>query len=446
MKRAITILLTVSMMLCLLSACSPDPEELIAKGDAAFSTNKLDEALDYYKQAGEAGDAKEKEVLMIMVGNILKEKNMYSIGNEEYMRQDKADKLLQEKAKYVFKTEADRYAFLIECIDVYIEGICAEPNITVFHEVEDWVSAVKNKAPKDTPNLDAFVAEQETFLNEQYFALGYKMLTDAQKEGYDDLKDEVYDAMKSWENCTAGPGHECFKAMESFIFEMNYKDAIPVLAKHISDAQIMKAVCDVLKENISFGSVDEVFAFSELYRTSIFDEAFDMSLTEAFSQIGHNSGNDYKFGNSPKYGSIQVTQEELQASCGKNPEGGIIFLHQPSKYDPTLELNMNLLDMLPVAYYPRNLESVEYVVLLSCETVSTGNTFGSSTKELREDTTLTVYDAKTGEVLFEETKLGPTTMIMSYSGSTPPSVYSHGAPYMGDLIQEAVAVIENAAR
>ena len=446
MKRVMAVLLTISMVLCLLTACSPSPEEMIAKGDAAFKTNNLDEALDCYKQAGEAGDAKEKEILMIMVRNILKEEKRYSIGNTEGVKLGEADKLLQEKAKYSFKTEADRYAFLIECVDAYIEGVCSEPTTHALYEAEDWISAVKSKAPKETPNLDAFVTEKEAFLNEQYFTLGYNQLTDARQKGYDKLKDEVYDAKNSWENCTEGPGRECVEAMESFMFGMNYKDAIPVLGKHIPDAQILKAVCDVLKENISFGSVDDVFAYTELYRASISDEGFDMSLTEAFSQIGHNSGNDYKFGNSPKYGSIQVTQEELQASCGKNPEGGIIFLHKPSKYDPTVELNLNLLDLLPTAYYPRSLETVEYVVLLSCETVSTGNTFGSSTKELREDTTLTLYDAKTGQVLFEETKQGPTTMMMSYSGSTPPSVYSHGAPYMGDLIQEAVAVIENATR
>ena len=445
MKKVMSILLVISMALCLLTACSPDPEELIAKGDAAFNTNNLDEALDYYKQAGDAGDAKEKEVLMIMVRNILKETSYSSVSNQKTVKLEKADKRLQEKAKNTFKTEAERYAFLSECVAAYIEGICTEPTSQSLFEAQGWVSALKSKAPKDTPDLEAFLAEQEAFLNEKYFEVGYQLLVDAQQKSYDKLNDEVYNAMFYWQNCTAGPGYECTMAMRSFIDEMNYEDSIPVLSKYIPDAEILKATCDALKADVKFRTVDDVFAFSRLYRAGISAEDSGLSLTEAFSVINHNSA-DYKFGNSPKYGGVAVTSEELQASCGKNPAGGILFLHKPGKHDPAMELSMTLMDLLPASYYPDSLETVEYVVLLSCETVTTGNTFGSGTKELREDTTLTVYDVKTGKVLYEETKLGPTTMMMSYSGSTPPSVYSHGAPHMGDLIKEAVAVIENAVR
>lgn len=442
MKRFIAFLLTTALLLCTMSACSEDPAALIAKGDEAFAQNKLDEALNFYKQAGTEGDAKEKEVLMIQVRKNLAKESSYSFTYEEGDNLKKALEYLEENAKYSFETEEDRYAFLLDCLDQYLDDLRSEDADRYLARAHRWMYAAEYSAPKDSPALETFHQNQEAALNDANFAAGYqKMISNFAVHGYD-IRSALADAQWYWDECTSGPGYECNNAIEKILTGTDYQAGLDVLAENITDAEVMAAIYRGLKAEISFENLDELFAFDALCREMAPEQESGKSLTESYSEIGTTPGKEFNLGNGHMDESVSVSLEELQAACGTKPDGRILFIHRPNGYEDFADLYLPLMNLLPSEYYPDSLESVEYVFWISCETIETGNTFGTTTKELREDTTVTVYDAKTGEILYQATEQGPTTMVMSYYGETPPSVYSHGAPYVGGMIKEALAVIE----
>jgi len=431
MKKKFPLVLIAIILLIALKTCSSElfmsSEKLIAKGDEALANNDLDKALSYYNQAGPEGDEKEKNVLKQKINTILN-KNSYVLSNQENTNVKEALKFLEEEAKYTFEEE-ERYIFLLECIQERIEGILTDADSDAIYDAGNLLEAVESVFPAETPGL-------KEYLNSTYFTLGYSRLLNevSDPSGYSSV---TRDALWYWTRCTEGPGYECSEAINQTIPQQNYEEGFTVLKEYITDNEVLILICNDLRENISYTTVSELFAFEATYYSMFPREEADPSLIGAFSGL-----NDLRLGNNHQTESIILSVAELQAACGLNPGGRVLFLHKPHEYDDNIGLYLPLMDLLPNAYYPDSLESVEYVVFMSCESVMTGATFENGTEEMREDTTVTLYDTKTGEILYQATKEGPTSFIMTYYGDTPPSVYSAGAPYIGSLVLEAITHIE----
>lgn len=432
MKRKTPLLLIAIILLIVLKTCSGElfmsSEKLIAKGDEALANNDLDKALSYYNQAGPEGDEKEKEVLERKVNSILN-KTSNVLSNQENKNVKEALKFLEEEAKYTFEEE-ERHLFLLECVQQRIERILTEADSGAIHDAENLLEAVESVLPAETPGL-------KSYLNEIYFSLGYKRLENEVSDPYE-YSSVIGDALWYWSRCTDGPGYECTQAINQTIPQQNYEEGFAVLTEHITDTDVLVLICNELRENISYTTVSELFAFEAAYYSMFPREEADPSLIESFTGL-----NNLRLGNDHQTESVILSATELQAACGLNPDGRILFLHKPDEYDDSIGLYLPLMDLLPNTYYPDSLESVEYVVFMSCDSVMTGATFENGTEEMREDTTVTLYDTKTGEILYQATKEGPTSFIMTYYGDTPPSVYSAGAPYIESLVLEAIAEIEN---
>ena len=429
MKKTLLIILSCVLVMSLLCGCGPSPEENIAKGDAAMSSGDLTEALDYYKSAGPAGDEKEKQVLERIVLNLMNKKT--TIGsNTNFHVYNLEDVLeyLEEHAKYTFSDEAERNAFLLRCATIYVEESLQEAPIDDTN-IKRFLYAVTNKIPAETPGM-------EDFLNNSYYTLGYQLLMDDVDSNPSHFTG-WFDALYYWQNCTAGPGYECYQAEDVTIPGGNYAEGLSVLAKYITSTKAMAMVCSEMKSRIEFDSLSEMFAYEAAYNAINPREDTGATLTKSF-----DSAYDIMLGDVHPNDSVTVKIAEVEAACGQSPDGRILFLHKPNAYDGTVSVYLPLMDRLPNAYYPESLESVEFVILTVCDTVKTGGIFGNVTEELREDTTLRLYDVKTGEILYEATTEGPTSYMMTYVGE-PPAVYSAGAPNMAPEVRAAVAVIEN---
>ena len=430
MKRTLSLLMAVMMLLCTLTACSPEmfmsSEQLIAKGDEALANNDLDEALSYYNQAGPEGDEKEKQVLTRKVLYYIGKASVISGSNGYVNNLKDAMEYLEDEAKYTF-TEEERYEFLLNCCNLKVENMLADGR--GLSEIGNLLSAVSSKIPPQTPGY-------EDFLNNNYFTIGYNALADSVAEA-SQYGSVIRDATWYWEECTAGPGYECVQAINFLIPQGDFQEGFAVLTEHL-DEKLAFAIANELREYISFETVSQMFAYEAAYYSVFPRTAPTGTLTEAFAQM-----EEAQMGNDHRNESVLIDAADLESSCGLAPDGRILFLHKPNSYEDTLGLYLPMMDLLPNAYYPNNLESVEYVVLMSCETVETGATFGSSTKEVREDTTVTAIDVKTGDVIFETLHEGPTHYMMTYYGEKPPTVYSAGAPNVRSGVQKAVSAIES---
>lgn len=430
MKKYIAAVLAVVMLLGMLAGCSAElymsSEQLIAKGDEALANNNLTEALSYYKQAGPEADEKEREVLRRKIMVILNSTNVMSGSNGYVYILEDALEFLEDEAEYTF-SEEERYAFLLECAMGRMEGFIEERS---YSDAGKFLSALSKKIPADTPGL-------EDFVNESYFKLGYNSLVYEVFEAQYTTS-VIHTALWDWQNCTAGPGYECYNAIEKLIPQKKYQEGFAVLAQYIPEVEILNAICNELKGNLTFQTVSDLFAFEAAYYEMFPRADSPLSLTESF----YNMEEDVKLGNAYGFDTTILNLSELQESCGKSPEGRILFLHKPYSYEDTVGLYLPLMNLLPNQYYPTSLESVEYVVWVECDSVMTGATFTGGTEEMREDITIRVYDTKTGGVIYEGFHEGPTDYMMTYYGDEPPEVYSAGAPTINTEIREAVAAIE----
>ena len=430
MKKRFPLLLVVIILVAVVKVFSGNlfmsPEKLIAKGDEALANNDVDEALSYYNEAGVEGDEKEKELLTRIVLQKVSKASLISEANRYPQNLDDALEYLEDKAKYSL-TEEERYEFLLDCCRQEMENILADGDN--LYSAEKLLDAVSSKIPQQTPGY-------EEFLNDGYFTVGHKDLAASVAEGKE-YGSVIREATWNWDKCTSGPGYECVQAIDVMIPQGNYQEGFSILTEYLEE-ELAFAIANELREVLTFNTVSEMFGYEAAYYARFPRTEVAASLTEAINFL-----DDAHMGDNHKNESIILNVSDLESACGLNPDGRILFLHKPNDDDDTVGLYLPMMDILPNAYYPHNLESVEYVVLMECEAVLTGATFGTSTKELREDTTVKAIDVKTGQVIFETLHTGPTTYMMSYSGDEPPAVYSAGAPNVREDVKDAIRAIES---
>jgi hypothetical protein len=131
---------------------------------------------------------------------------------------------------------------------------------------------------------------------------------------------------------------------------------------------------------------------------------------------------------------------ELKETCAATPDGKVLILHVRGSAKPNVDICSELMELLPEAYYPDDAASVQYVIALHATFDTTGRTYSSGSKQIVENTAVTVYNAVTGKKLYTATQKGPTSLTMSYSGKAP-TYYSAGAPEISALVKTAAEKI-----
>ena len=146
--------------------------------------------------------------------------------------------------------------------------------------------------------------------------------------------------------------------------------------------------------------------------------------------------------------SIPLTEadrQDMETLCGTKPNGKLIILHKRQIYgsnDTNTDVNLYHMNMLPDEFYPDSLEEVEFVVLLETTYRATGRTYSGGTKEIRETTKLTLYNAATGKKLLTASANSTPTSYLYYSGSAP--IYHSGeSPVMNKAMQQVLEKIRS---
>ena len=245
------------------------------------------------------------------------------------------------------------------------------------------------------------------------------------------------DVIEYWEKCTSGTGFDAMQAINQ-IRTGEAREGIQKFTELVKKPELTASLWRYLSEGTTFTTLNEKLTSDSISRMIVPAEN-PLTLTESLNTL--ESG---ECGTSQMKDSINLDEAmiaELREFCGKAPEGKLLILH--SRYGGSyLDLATGFMETLPDSYYPTSLESVSYVIVLDSDSEQTGLTYNGGTKQVREDTTVRLYDVVTGEELYTATENGPTSMVMSYTG-TQPMYYSAGAPYISPLVEEAYEIIEN---
>ena len=433
-KRVMALVLTVVMAAAVLAGCETDPMEYVTRGDQYVEAEDYESAITYYKKASEAGLEKLKQLHLTIAKKRLWaddfDKAMEYLTTEaaSYVTQEEVAELMLTHLMEAMEEEKEFRLPIIEenekkLWDEY-KGITDLDYLDRNKLREEWddnirwyreklitlIEEASAVIPEGTPKFDEV-------LNECYNTIGDLALRQESTFNTEYIDWEYI--LPYWAECTEGRGYEITQALKD-LQEKNYQQGIETLQGQFENTKVLDSL---LKEYIGNFEADN---FADYFSYCLANRAVNSSLNAeaALEEVVYVSG---KSRLESDYVLTKAMIQELYDNCGKNPEGKILILNEHSA-DGELSVYTLGMENLPDSNYPANLESVEYVIYISHKTVETGGMFGSTTKEMRRDGIITVYDAKNGKSIWTQTKQGPTDFVMTYYGDTPPAVYCAGDP------------------
>lgn len=426
MKRRIGLFLVLCLLTGLITACGASPEKQISYGNWEYSEGNYEKAYEHYRKAGEMGVEPLKEALL----NQAMEKNKeYAHFNNalNYLLKYGADVFTEDEANAAL---AERLAEGIAAIEEEFHAIQSNDRYD-YTPVENELWHALNSGEND---LKQGVPEVDEVLNKGYNLMA-EIIIRREAPDYDGYF--WADVIEYWEKCTSGTGLDAMQAINQ-IRTGEARDGIQKFTELVEKPELTASLWRYLSEDTTFTTLNEKLTSDSISRMIVPAEN-PLTLTESLDTL--ESG---ECGTSEMKDSINLDEAmiaELREFCGKAPEGKLLILH--SRYGGSyLDLATGFMEALPDSYYPTSLESVSYVIVLDSVSEQTGLTYNGGTKQVREDTTVRLYDVLTGEELYTATENGPTSMVMSYTG-TQPMYYSAGAPYISPLVEEAYEIIEN---
>ena len=433
-KKAVAMVLSLVLAVSLLTACEADPAEMIARGDQYVEAKDYESAITYYEKAGEEGLEKLKEVYLTMAKNRLwaddfgKAMEFLTTQAANYVTQEEAAQLLLSHLKQTMEEEKEFRLPIIEEAEQKLwderKGI-TDLDYSERREIrEEWddninwyqeklVSLMEDAAaviPEGTPGL-------QEVLDEGYNIAGDLMLR--KESTFNTEYISWINIVPYWEECSQGKGYEITQAL-NLLKEKKYQQGLEALEGKFENPGVLDSLLKEFLGDFKANNFTDYFSYCLATRTANSNPNALVSLEET-QYVGGKSRQD------TDYVLTEDLLQELYDGCGKNPEGKILILNEHS-LDGTVSVYTLGMDQLPDSCYPENLESVEYVIYISHKTVETGGMFGSTTKELRRDGIITIYDVKTGEAIWTQTKEGPTDFMMTYYGDKPPATYCAGDP------------------
>lgn len=191
----------------------------------------------------------------------------------------------------------------------------------------------------------------------------------------------------------------------------------------INLALVNGAAKNILSEKIAFDNSDVISSFR--------------SEASANYMIGsYSSSNASEF--------VIDDLNDLYKQCGQNPQGKILIVSQMHSFPDRAEsqaVRLDLMNLLPAEYYPRSLEEVEYVVLVTYDYGTMGQ-YQIITVALREYADVKVLKLPSGSRVYSSARVqgDPAPNSFTYRVA-PPEWKSGGAPNMGEQIYSALSSI-----
>lgn len=416
------------------TAPTKNTEELLNKGSTALETRHLDEAFEYFTEAGEDGLEKLESAKTVL------KNELYSLFEESEWN-DAADLIANIVPTYVAEEEIHGWTieYAQETLDAaakFLQDPTNEANGSAYDHKKalDAAEALYAWADLDSHEEHAVFLEQHNYTrasilfytaakysNEQEFTAALALLRDS-SEGSD--------------------GQAIVQALDGFK-EYKYSEGMSVLEKYI-------LAPDVRKEMLSYFCGEDMYADD---MNSLLEYYFaSYSLNSKFFKYDTLATWSEKDTGSASYGidkydyDVKLTKtkrDQLKEQIGSAPAGKILVLHRRKVYgskSTELDVSLSVMRDLPAEYFPNSLEEVEYIVLMDSTYAKKGK-FQNGTVRILETTKLTTYDVVTGKKLATATKKGELEDRMWYLGDAP-KYYSCGSPNMRAYLIKAMEAIQ----
>ena len=426
MKKGLSLFLSLILSATLLSGCGTNTETNMRLGDEAFAAGEYEKAVTYYQQSGTEGREKLREA------HIAQARKLANYNYGSFHRAE--DYLLTDAAAVVSQEEVD--TILVEFLNYHTEVAQEQlsEKLSFSEDVESIRSAI-DSFEMDLYDLlesaEASISSDTPGMSTAVSNIHYLKATTQLDLLCDHLEEIDWDTViTEFSKCTEGPGAEIGEAIQ-MIKTGNHQEGAAVLKSHFNE-DVTAYIYWNDSEYLNYKNLSQILSYHNTGRNIYPPLENTPSLQETFSSI-----NQYYAGDKKISVNIPVSEAELKESCGKNPEGKILFLH---RHSGGIDYDTVLMNWLPDSYYPETLESVEYVILMEGQTVLTGGVFECGTKAARENTTVTLYSASTGKALWSAKVEGSEPFFMSYYGE-PPEIYTGGAPNVANEIKLALEKI-----
>lgn len=416
------------------------------KGNQEAEKGNYKQAYEYYEKAGEEGAQAAKDLHDRIVKEHLDENDYYAALN--YMKgygEEKGITVSKPIQVPTFYTQEEAEQIVKDAIREDLLELQSEnnKNFEAFLKAGEAYRANSSSALSEIENmlqhhLTMKSSADRTLWNDMYYLQGcisaYEQLS--QKKNAK--------SMPYWEKCTSGPGAEIAKGIK-MLQEGNYQEGHMQVMQNLPYPEAMERIIYAIikKEKYDdreYRSLSQMLYHNNLLRKVDIESSRPETLTEAYPK-----DRDTEIGLSISYRNQELTDEmisELKTQCGTNPKGDILFIHV-SKYERgnVVKINGDLMDLMPDAYYPEDLSTVEYIITFTGSEKETGRRYSQGTKQVQEKTVVTAYDMKTGKKIYSESKKGPVSNTMYYTGKVP-DTYSAGSPNVSKLLAAALAATQ----
>lgn len=462
MKSRITLLLAIILCLSLLTACGATTQNSQSQNNG--NNNAVSkEILAEQKKNLEAGESYRSQ------GNYQNAINAFKNAGDD------AKNILKETIlEYAAKANSHEYeaaaGYLAENIP---DIISAEEGYPVLEELLNKWSV--EEADFKLEDLDVF--DREDKLKE--FNAAYKIIVayaeTMHADGYD-VTELLNDLYLSWGNhatsikerleiwARAGEGTDLYTITQAV--ELLQKDQLvagaELLTQVVTDENTANYLYNYATEgywSVEPKSSNEKFERRyESIRAREILNAIEISPEEEAAQpkepVDLNQflndvvvlvGIDEIEGNMPM---TDAERQDIETLCGTEPNGKMLILHKRQYYNSdeyTTDINLYHMDMMPDEFYPNSMKEVEFVVLMETTYTLTGRSYTGGTKEIKETTKLTLYDAVTGEKLYTASAKSTPTTYLYYSG-TAPLYHSGQSPEMNDAMLQVMQKIRSLKR
>lgn len=422
------------------TAVSKEQKESLEKGEMFKSQGNYQDAIDAFKNAGEPGQDSLKQTILEYAAKA----NYFEYGTAAgYLAESIPDLISADEGYPVLEELLTKWS--IQAADFNLEDLDTferEDRIKEFNAAYEMIAACAE-------DMNANGYDVTELLNDLYFTWGRKSTSLEKRLEMWSRAGEGSDAHTIMEAIELVKSGELIKGVEMLAQVATEENKVTYLYNYAVDIYWQtepESVNDKLERRYEAARARELLNEIEPNpEYGILQPEDPVELDRFLNDVLVLAGIDEIEDNEPM---TDAERQDIETLCGTEPDGKMLILHKRQLYDSdgfTTDVDLYHMEMMPDEFYPNSLKEVEFVVLLETTYVHTGRTYSEGTKEIRETTKLTLYDAVTGETLYTASAQSTPKTYLYYSGEVP--VYHSGeSPVMNDAMLQVMEKIRSLKR
>lgn len=400
--------------------------ESLAQGDALAAEGKTASAITAYKQAGEEGTEKIRQLHLAEAKELVESGKFAKAVT--YLRNNTGGMFTEEEAysQTVALARTHNEEILTKAQEILTKAGKSPSEVsqseTYMRNFREWT---ETGVPNETPGNKELQAELK-------ISTGYVlMLRNSYCPNWETLKD-------CWQDSKKGSLEKIILYSAEILGEGKL-EGIDNLRTFSENEDFITAMTSSFLPDMYHCNATDMNAYLEYYHVSRDVHYRTIKPAQTLS-ASYSSREKIRLGIAYHGPAMELSSgniDLLKQVCGSNAKGKILILHSRQKFkdnDTTPFLCTELMDYLPAKYVAKTVEEAEYVIHLE-STYANRGVYQNGCVRILETTKITLYSAVTGKQLYTAKETGELSDTMYYTGSVP-SYYSHRSPDMTEHLQK----------